>query len=79
MPHSVASEGSSASHKDVEALPDAPPATDGPNGAEKDEGAAAGKSTAGVKLEDIFDDDEDEETEFPASSVPAETKVESAE
>lgn len=78
MPHSVSSEGSSTSHNDVEALPDAPPATDVPNGAEKDE-AAAGKTTAGVKLEDIFDDDEDEETEFPASSAPAETKVGSAE
>ncbi|RDW86758.1 DNA primase subunit PRI1 [Aspergillus mulundensis] len=78
MPHSVASEGSPASHKDNEVLPDAPPATDAPNGDQKNEGAAAEKTTAGVKLEDLFDDDDDDDNEFPASSAPVETKTEEA-
>ncbi|KAL4908099.1 hypothetical protein BDW74DRAFT_189375 [Aspergillus multicolor] len=72
MPHSVASEGSPASHKDDEVLPDAP------NGDQKNEGTAAEKTTGGVKLEDLFDDDDDDDNEFPASSAPAESKREEA-
>ncbi|KAL4938014.1 hypothetical protein BDV06DRAFT_226428, partial [Aspergillus oleicola] len=69
MPHSVASEGSNDPHKDDEVLPDAP-AT--PNG------DAAEKATTGVKLEDMFNDDDEDDNEFPASSAPAEQKSEPA-
>ncbi|KAL4796912.1 hypothetical protein BDV19DRAFT_67231 [Aspergillus venezuelensis] len=73
MPHSVASEGSNASHKDDEALPDAPAA---PNTAENND---ADKATTGVKLEDMFNDDDDDDNEFPASSAQVEPKSEPAE
>ncbi|KAJ5692485.1 DNA primase small subunit [Penicillium macrosclerotiorum] len=59
MPHSV-SPTDSASRKDEEELPDAPVDTAAENG--------------GVKLEDMFDDDE----EFPASSAPQDVKMESS-
>ncbi|BCS22269.1 DNA primase subunit PRI1 [Aspergillus puulaauensis] len=76
MPHSIASEGSNASHKDDEVLPDAPPAADSPNPGENS-GNGTEKATTGVKLEDLFDDEEDDDNEFPASNAPAETKNES--
>lgn len=64
MPHSVSSPaGSPGRGDDDEVLPDAPAVTE--NGA-----------AAGVKLEDLFNDDENEE--FPASSA-ADTKMDSPE
>lgn len=78
MPHSIASEGSNASHKDDEVLPDAPPAADSPNPGENS-GDGTEKATTGVKLEDLFDEEEDDDNEFPASNAPAETKNESTE
>ncbi|KAL2835044.1 hypothetical protein BDW59DRAFT_137013 [Aspergillus cavernicola] len=69
MPHSVASEDSPASHKDDEVLPDAP------NAAEKNGDDVAEKATAGVKLEDMFNDEDDDDDEFPTSSTPVETKT----
>lgn len=61
MPHSVSSQDSSANRKDDELLPDAPPAE---TASENQEAGAS----AGVKLEDLFNDDDDDE--FPASSAP---------
>ncbi|KAL4779412.1 hypothetical protein BJX76DRAFT_340819 [Aspergillus varians] len=78
MPHSVASEASATSHKDDEILPEAPPAADAPSDVENNEGDVAEKATAGVKLEDLFDDEDDDDNEFPTSSAPAETKLEPA-
>ncbi|KAL5337344.1 hypothetical protein BJX70DRAFT_370147 [Aspergillus crustosus] len=77
MPHSVTSEGSPALQKDDEALPDAPPIEDSADSAMNDDSSsAAEKATAGVKLEDLFDNDDDDDNEFPTSSAPAETKAE---
>lgn len=78
MPHSVTSEGSNASHKDDEVLPDAPPAADSPKPGENS-GDDTEKATTGVKLEDLFDDEDDDDNEFPTSSAPAQTKTESTE
>ncbi|PWY87987.1 prim-pol domain-containing protein [Aspergillus sclerotioniger CBS 115572] len=68
MPHSVSSQDSSASRKDDELLPDAPPAE---IASENQAGASAG-----VKLEDLFNDDDDDE--FPASSAPDTKHVDSS-
>lgn len=78
MPHSVTSEGSNACNKDDEVLPDAPPAAESPNPGENS-GDGTEKATNGVKLEDLFDDEDDDDNEFPASSAPAETKTEPTE
>lgn len=61
MPHSVSPGSRSHENGGDEVLPDAPA------GQEEREGT-------GVKLEDMFNDDGDEE--FPASSAPGHTKME---
>lgn len=63
MPHSVSPGSRSQENGEDEILPDAPA------GQEEREGT-------GVKLEDMFNDDDDGDDEFPASSVPDRTKVE---
>ncbi|KAL2865860.1 DNA primase subunit PRI1 [Aspergillus lucknowensis] len=75
MPHSVASEGSSTSHKDDEVLPDAPSATANPGISVPHGEDTPEKETAGVKLEDLFNDEDDDDHEFPASSAPTEVEM----
>jgi DNA primase small subunit len=75
MPHSVASGGSPASHKDEELLPDAPTGNTADASELNGEDNIAEK-TAGVKLEDLFNDEDDDDNEFPASSAPADVKME---
>ncbi|KAL3463043.1 hypothetical protein BJX64DRAFT_258115 [Aspergillus heterothallicus] len=75
MPHSVTSGGLPASHKDDEVLPDAP-ATKITADASELSGDSIAEKTAGVKLEDLFNDDDDEDNEFSASSVPIDVKIE---
>ncbi|PYH40266.1 DNA primase subunit PRI1 [Aspergillus saccharolyticus JOP 1030-1] len=65
MPHSVSSQGSAAERKDEEVLPDAPAAET----TSEDRANAPDNAAAGMKLEDLFNDD-DEDEEYPASSAP---------
>lgn len=64
MPHSVSPESRLQENGEDEILPDAPPS----NGQEEKEGT-------GVKLEDMFGDDDDE---YPASSAPDNNKIEAS-
>ncbi|PWY72782.1 DNA primase subunit Pri1 [Aspergillus eucalypticola CBS 122712] len=61
MPHSVSLQDSSADRKDDELMSDAPP-TETASANQEDNAAA------GVKLEDLFNDDDDDE--YPTSSSP---------
>lgn len=64
------------SDNDNEVLPDAAPADPAPDATETDN-ATSTNAPGGVKLEDMFNDDDDEE--FPASSAPdAKTDVPSS-
>lgn len=65
MPHSVSPGSRQHENGEDEVLPDAPA------GQEEERGT-------GVKLEDMFDDDEDGDEEFPASSAPDRTKTEAS-
>ncbi|KAL1968217.1 hypothetical protein VTN77DRAFT_2052 [Rasamsonia byssochlamydoides] len=68
MPHSVSSDSSKRDGED-DILPDAPP---------ESASAELEPTKAGVKLEDLFNDDDDDD-EFPASSAPAaDAKTESS-
>ncbi|KAI9925663.1 hypothetical protein ASPWEDRAFT_41789 [Aspergillus wentii DTO 134E9] len=64
MPHSVSPGNSPSQRNDDEVMPDAPPTDSAAPAAENE--------TSGVKLEDLFNDDDDE---YPASSAP-DTKAE---
>ncbi|KAI9370137.1 hypothetical protein BJX61DRAFT_516443 [Aspergillus egyptiacus] len=75
MPHSVSPEKSPASRNEGEVLPDAPALSAAPDSTEATrDDASATKATGGVKVEDLFGDDDDDE--FPASSAPVESKAE---
>ena len=76
MPHSVSSNDSPKRVGEDDILPDAPP-IESANPAVQEEMGTGGTENvkAGVKLEDMFNDDEDDE--FPASSA-ADAKTESS-
>lgn len=69
MPHSVSSADSPAHDHDDEVLPDAP-AADADSSTTEDKAPAAPENQAtGVRLEDMFSDEENDE-EFPVSNGP---------
>lgn len=71
MPHSESPEHAQPSDHDNEVLPDAAP-TDPQSDSNGNDNATTNQA-GGVKLEDLFNDDDDEE--FPTSSAP-DTKME---
>lgn len=64
MPHSTSPE-KTVHDNDDEVLPDAPPAD--PQSDAKDDNGTSANPAGRVKLEEMFNDDDDE---FPASSAP---------
>lgn len=72
MPHSTSPEKSPHSENDNEVLPDAAPAEPASDTPKEDNDTPANEG--GVKLEDMFNDDDEE---FPASSAP-DVKMESS-
>ncbi|KKK24305.1 DNA primase small subunit [Aspergillus rambellii] len=70
MPHSISPDGSP---KDDEILPDAPEITTAPNAS--DNNATQTAAGGDVKLEDLFNDDDEDDNEYPASSVPDANKA----
>lgn len=66
MPHSEPSETTPPSDNDNEVLPDAP--ADNPPDTKESNDATSTNEAGGVKLEDMFNDDDDDE--FPAPSAP---------
>lgn len=79
MPHSVSPHLSpSREVEDSEVLPDAPASQQQEADAvEGSEAVEANKDPTGTKLEDMFNDDDDDE--FPASSAPDATMATSSE
>lgn len=69
MPHSISGNSSPRREGEDDVLPDAPPAeTSNDRTQGESEGERAEDAKAGVPLQDLFSDDDDEE--FPASSAP---------
>lgn len=66
MPHSTSPKKSPSDENDGDMLPDAPPAESEPK--PQEDNGTSGNETAGVKLEDLFNDDDDDE--YPTSSAP---------
>lgn len=84
MPHSTPSNKSDSLEDDDDLLPDAPPAnaadmTDlaGDAAMELDEGEN-GVDKMDVKLQDLFDDMDEEDDEFSSSKVDSKVKIESS-
>ncbi len=89
MPHSMASDYSSSQEEDDDVLPDAPAANPVDTTMAEDNemrgdvvaDAVEGKMNLekmDVKLQDLFNDMDDEDEEFPSSMVDAKVKVESS-